>query len=174
MSSTQYLIPEQNSHLKLARLLVIISKLEYSSRKTPILDIEKLAIFEFLIKYPDILRKLKKMNSDKEALYLLDYEVDSIESKFPNSISLYNYKDLYNLLKILIYYGFIDVKSNKGKVCYTITLKGGRFNEELKSSYLKRVDELCESMLSLRSVNANKLKQMIKFIMGGMNDEYLS
>jgi hypothetical protein len=167
-------MPEQNVNMKAARLLIIINVLAYSSKGNFVLDIEKLAVFEFLSRYPTILKQLKKLNADKDVLYLMDYEVGNIESNFPNNDSLYNYDYLKSLIKVLAYYKFIDVQFYKSKVYYSVTSKGNDFKKELNTPYLKRVNELCEAMLSLRSVKTIKLKQMIKFIMEGMENEHFS
>jgi hypothetical protein len=165
MSRLTFIIPEHNTNLRIGRLLLIIDELSYSSRGNPILNIERLAIFDFLVRYPLILYNIKKVNMDIDNLELIENEIGTIESRFPNNSSLYNYKELYTLLKVLSYYQFIAVQIKKGDFYYYITEDGKSFANALNSQYFKRIRELCKEMKTLRSTNTRNLKQQIQFSM---------
>ncbi|MEM5633793.1 ABC-three component system middle component 4 [Bacillus cereus] len=62
-----FIIPEMDLDFRLARLLIMFEKLSYSSRGNPVLNLEKVAVFEFLIKYPHILKLvLQNLKSEFE------------------------------------------------------------------------------------------------------------
>ena len=174
MSKLQFLIPEKDINLRIGRILVIISELSYSVRGNPILDIERLSLFDFLIRYPNVLKQVKILNNDKDKLNLLDEELGNIESKFPNNHSLYNYDYLYEILKNSLSYKLVAVQNNNQNFYYYITEIGKEFSENLNSAYLIRVKELCEFMMQYRSIKTNKLKQMIKFSMEGNSNDDIS
>lgn len=171
MNNFQFLIPEKDIYLRIGRIIIIISELSYSTKGNPILDIEKLSLFNFLIRYPIIFKKVKIINGDKDELELLESEVGSIESEFPNKDSLYDHEDLYQILRIAAYYKFIEVKNNNYSFCYYITEIGKDFSNNLSSEYFLRVKELCKSLNKFRSIKTNKLKQIIEFSMEGNNYE---
>ncbi|USK36473.1 hypothetical protein LIT25_27320 (plasmid) [Bacillus sp. F19] len=171
MNNLQFLIPEKDIYLRTGRIIIIISELSYSTKGNLILDIEKLSLFNFLVRYPVLLKKVKIINNDKDELELLENEVGSIESKFPNNDSLFDYEDLYQILKIAAYYRFIEGKNYNQSFYYYITEIGKDFSNNLNSEYFLRVKELCKSLNRFRSMKTNKLKQMIEFSMEGNNHE---
>ncbi|MED4013654.1 MULTISPECIES: ABC-three component system middle component 4 [Priestia] len=152
---------------------MIVDSLSYSSKGNPILDAEKISIFEFLIKYPYILSLVIKSKESKNLdanLKLYQEEVGNIESLFPNSSFLNEFSSVKMILSILVSYNLvgIDVQKNKKDIFFVVNQEGKTFINNLNEEYIVRMKELCNSLLTLRSVKNNELKKMINPLIKGV------
>lgn len=166
MSKLPFIIIENDVDIRLARLLILVKGLSYSRMKKPILNIDKIASYDFLLRYPEILHKITKLEDYKQSFELERYEFNNIESTYPDITMLYDYKVLHNLLQILLCYGYITIINSK-ETFYIITEEGIIFLNSLNSDYIKRLKELSNILLQMRSLNFQKLSKLINTVLEG-------
>jgi hypothetical protein len=168
MSKLPFIIVENDIDIRLTRLLILISELSYSSKKNPILTIDKIAVYDFLLRYPTILYRITKIENFKKSFDLEDYEFNNIESNYPDLSILYDYTVLTKLLQILICYGYVSTTVSK-EAFYIITDAGNEFLSSLTSEYIKRLKELVVILLQMRTLNFQKLNKSINLAIDGGN-----
>ena len=145
------------------RLLVVIKILSYSRRKNPILNIEKLKIFDFLIDNPYVLNKiLRQLEKNKKEIILQNYDIDNINNEYINISDIYYYKITKKIISILMASDFINVEVIKDETMYVITKYGSMIVEQLKSEYTKELISVGQAMIPLISLSHTKLYQMIR------------
>lgn len=166
MSKLPFIIIENDVDIRLVRLLILVKRLSYSKMKNPILNIDKIACYDFLLRYPEILHKITKLEDYKKIFELQRYEFNNIESTYPDITMLYDYKVLHNLLQILLCYGYVTIINSK-KTFYIITEEGISFLDSLNSDYIKRLNELSNILLQMRSLNFQKLSKLINTALEG-------
>lgn len=168
MNKLPFIIVENDVDIRLVRLLIIISRLSYSSKKNPILSIEKMAVYDFFLRYPSILYGVTKINNYKQTFELEEYEYNNEESNHHNRGIIYDFELLHKLLQILICYGYIDIINNK-ETFYIISDEGMIFLNSLDSEYIKRLKELSVVLLQMRSLDFGKMNNLINLIIEGGN-----
>ncbi len=145
------------------RLLVVIKILSYSSRKNPILNIEKLKIFDFLIDKPYILNKLlRQLEKHKKEIILQNYDIDNIKNEYININDIYRYKTTKKILSILMASNFVNVEVIKNETMYVITKCGNMIVERMESEHINELIIIGQAMLPLISLSHTKLYQMIR------------
>ena len=154
-----FIIPEMDLNFRLARLLIVIDKLSYSSKGNPILNLEKIAIFEFLIKYPHILKLVLKTKQRDENIQFNQEYIGSIESLFPDRNALNNLSSVRLILIKLIQFDFIKVENIKKELYFVISDDGKECIKEISSEYTDEIGLFCERLKVLRSVSNNELKR---------------
>lgn len=169
MSKLPFIIIENDVDIRLVRLLILVKGLSYSKMKKPILTIDKIASYDFLLRYPEILHKTTKLEDYKQSFELERYEFNNIESTYPDITMLYDYKILHNLLQILLCYGYITIINSK-ETFYIITEEGISFLDSLNSDYIKRLNELSNIILQMRSLNFQKLSKLINTALKGVKN----
>lgn len=167
MSKLPFIIVENDIDIRLVRLLIIISRLSYSSKKNAILSIEKIAVYDFLLRYPSILYGITETNNYKQKFQLEEYEYNNEESNRHNRSVIYDFELLHKLLQILLCYDYIHIINSKD-IFYIISDKGMSFLNSLDSEYIKRLKEISSILLQMRSLNFQKMNNLINlFIEGG-------
>lgn len=159
MIKLPFFIPEKELSFRLGRLLVLIEKMSFNKRGTTILNLEKIVILEFLVKYPELLNKIL----EKETLDLETSEVQSIEALFPNRRLLFDFKQTKKLLLILVSLKLVDAKIDKNlDVFYYINQHGINSVKEFNSNYLKRLGKIIEKSKKIQSQTYTKLNNQIE------------
>ncbi|WP_039074929.1 ABC-three component system middle component 4 [Bacillus sp. MSP13] len=161
------IITENDINLRLIRFLIIIEILAYTTRGKLILNLDKLTIFDFLIKYPYLLKQVLAVKN-KTSLKLLNIETGSVSSLFPNKITLLDIKLAKELSKLMIAYNMIDVVQEKNELFYILTEKGKTIVNRTETDYTMRIKELCNEMLILRSVSTSELKKIVNPLVKGI------
>lgn len=156
-----FIIPEMDLDFRLARLLIMFEKLSYSSRGNPVLNLEKVAVFEFLIKYPHILKLVLQAKKANLKIQLNQEYIGSIESLFPDRNALNNLSYVKVILIKLIQYNFVKIEKVKEELYFVITDEGKQCSKSISSEYTSEIDLLCESLKHLRSISSNELKKTI-------------
>lgn len=169
MSKLPFIIIENDINIRVVRLLILVKELSYSKREKPILTIDKIASYDFLLRYPEILYKITKQENYKKRFELEQYEFNNIESNYPDITRLYDYKVLHNILQILLCYGYISTINSK-EIFYIITEDGISFLDSLNSDYIKRLSEISNIILQMRSLNFQKLSKLINIALEGGTD----
>jgi hypothetical protein len=162
MKKFPFFIPEDDLNLRLGRLLLLIEKMSFNRNEKLMLDLEKIVILEFLIKYPKLLNIALK-HIKKETIRLDENEIKSIEALFPNRTLLFDFKQTKKLLQILISMRLIDAKiGDDSKVYYYINLKGTKCISELNSIYFERLVLLINKAKKIQSQSFSKLNIQIQ------------
>lgn len=162
--------PSNDINIKLIRILIIIAELSYTSRKNPLLTLDKIAIFDFLVNHPHILHDILMREKKKVMFSLSEDDIDSIQTEFPDELSLNNFGSLRGVLKLLMIYEFIEITFKDNNVFYTITPKGDIFQRELDSIYITRVRILSKGLHPIKSKKPSELITLIKPGLGGANE----
>jgi len=122
------------------RLLILISKFEY--RKTFKLTLDKIMLYDFYMKFPDI------MLTNKE-------EREYIDSSFEDVYSYYHWKpnqDQYiSTINYLISKKLIIRNIEDSKFCYLITDLGEEFISGLTSKYKIKLDSAAKDIRQMIS-----------------------
>jgi hypothetical protein len=166
MNNIPFLELEHDLGVRLTRILTIINVMGFNNAGNPTLTSEKITIFDFLTRYPYILKAILSENSKKE-IVLYGSEVKSIQSQFPNSISLFEYGNIGGYLSLLTAYNHVS-KTDKGKQSYyTITSEGNEFIDRIETTYIIKLTEICEAMSSIKNYTAARLiKKVMPLIEG--------
>lgn len=167
MNNMPFIIIENNINLRLARILLILDVLSYSSKQNPTLTIENINVFDFLLRHPSVLQKLIKDNGFKKNFNLEYYEDGNIDSSYPNLSSLFDKNVVNKLLQILIAYNFATIKKEKQIIYYVITESGNEFLKSLSSDYIYRMKELSKYLLQIRIIPFGKIVNMINLSIEG-------
>lgn len=162
-----FIIPENDINLKIARYLVIIDILAYTSRGKYVLDIEKLTIFDFLVRNPYILKQVLIIKHNED-IKLQNQEIKNIETLYPNKSELIDTQLSKLIIQVMISEDIIIPKIEKGKIFFSLTDTGKRVVNELDVEYICRINELCNKMLVLRSTSLNELKKIINPLIRGV------
>lgn len=161
-----FIIPENDLGFRITRLLILIGELCVNRNKKPMLTLEKVAIFDFLIKNPFILNEVLIAEGKTNGINLIDTETGSIESQYPNIINLFDYGTIRGYIQLLISLNLIEVVTND-EFFYVTSQKGNQVIDNLNSSQSLRIKELSKAMSSLRSFSNNQLIKKIKpFVKG--------
>lgn len=162
-----FIIPENDINLRIARFLIIIDELAYTQKGKLVINIDKLTIFDFLIRNPFLLSQVLLLKNKKK-LKLLKEESGAIGSLFPNKVDLINNKSTKGLIKLMITYNLLEVIREKDELFYVLTKNGKLLVDEIDTDYTLRIKELCKAMLVLRSVSINDLKKNINPLVKGI------
>lgn len=162
-----FIIPENDINLRLARFLIIIDTLAYTQRGKLVINIDKLIIFDFLVKNPFLLRKVLEVKHSIK-LKLLNEEHGSVTTLFPSKMSLVDIQSAKELIKLMISYNMLKVIEEKDELFYTLSDNGKSIINEIDTDYVIRIKELCKTMLVLRSVSTNDLKKIINPLVKGI------
>ena len=148
--STIEMIMDINSDntLNIARMLISINTFSNRNKTSGIIGINKLAIYLFLIKYPQALcrmieieRSAGKKNSHKLKIVLQNYELQSIESQMmPLNFAPWDCK-YRNDVAILTSKNLVKVATGKNKIDIFITDTGEKtVNSLTETNFYKEVE----------------------------------
>ncbi|WP_379143576.1 ABC-three component system middle component 4 [Paenibacillus sp. sgz500992] len=166
MKKVPFIIPELDLGVRIQRLMVIIHKLGLNKNKKAVLDNEKIAIFDFLVKNPYILNEVLKTEGKANTIDIGETDYGTIDSLYPSVISLLDYGSIKGYLQILVTLDFIEIQVNE-TIFYISTTKGERLITEDESPYLLRIEQLSLAVLPLRNFSTLQLIKKIRpFIKG--------
>ncbi len=166
MSRLPFIIPEKDLSLRISVIVMILERLSYTKRNKLILNLDKLAIYEFLVTQPFVLHELVKKEPKFSYFSLQENEKDSIRTKYINTNSLVDYSAIKELIQVLLFYDFVKIKQEKNDFFYVITQDGTDFINSIESNYLTRIRELCDVVGSVTTLSSSNLKQLINSILG--------
>lgn len=160
--SPLFIHPDFELNVQLVRILAILNKVSFNRKETPVLTIDKLAIFDFLLKHPFILFSILKEGKKKLVFNLTEKEINSISSEFPSNEGLFRFEDHKKLMQALIIWGYAGVTiGSSNEAFYQITQEGKAFFNEIDTGYSRRLDELAESFVSLQAETHKNLVALI-------------
>jgi hypothetical protein len=168
MKNLSFIIPDQELNTKLTRLLFIFRELSLNKLQNPVLNIEKLAAFDFLLQHVYILHAVLRRNNKRLLFSLTNEEANSINREYPNTSELYDHKELKVTLQILLVYRLITVKlSTDNDALYTISQHGMVFLDDFSSEYGERLQEITKAIVPLQGESFRNLITMIKPYING-------
>jgi len=147
-----FIHPDSEFNIQIIRILAILEKLSHNKNGNPILNIEKIAVFDFFLRHPSIFFDILK-KSDKKIPFVLDEtEKNSISANFPSTISLYRFEEYRKIIQILYIWGFMGIEVSEWKEpYYIITDSGSEFLKTVDTVYLQRQLELATACGTLVS-----------------------
>ncbi|WP_053971151.1 ABC-three component system middle component 4 [Mangrovimonas sp. ST2L15] len=155
-------IPDSEVHLKLGKMLLLLSVLSTNKKKEPILTLEKISIFEFLTKHPMLLNRILYYKN-KELIDLNNSEKFSIEALFPNRGELFNLSKNKVLLNLLVGYKFVEIKIKKDfEINYYITDIGLELADSLDAIYFKRLRRIYHKIVPISSLSYSNINKLIE------------
>lgn len=164
-----FIIPENEYNVRFARLLILIEELAYSKKGKLVLSLDRLAMYDHLLRNPVLLQGVMDAEGQGRLMELKYEERDSIGSLFPNRSSLYDSGTIKKIMYSLFYLGYISANHHKeGHIYYFTTPKGQRFVEELESSYFGRIRTLSKAMIALQKLSNSQLQKVITSIHYGV------
>jgi predicted transcriptional regulator len=166
MNKLPFVLPDKDINLHISVISAILNELSTSKRGKLLLTLDRLAIFEFLIKNPFVLYEVVKTDLAIPYFALKDNEIGSIGTKYINKKNLFDYVELKKVIQLLLLYEIVEIKRDKNEIFYVITPKGRAFVNDLESVYFQRVKELCNILSHLTSIPISKLKLQINPIIG--------
>ncbi|RZM28875.1 MAG: hypothetical protein EOO88_07195 [Pedobacter sp.] len=163
-----FIHPDTELNVQLIRVLSILDKMSFNRNNSPVLHLEKIAVFDFLLRHPGILFGLLKKTDKKVSFILEDFELNAIGSLYPSRDGLYQYEDHRKLLQLLLIHGFTNVRvTQTGELFYVITDQGRGFLDQIDSKFAFRQRELASGFAPIQSqTTKNLLAQIIPFING--------
>ncbi|MVX66917.1 hypothetical protein GKZ28_24985 [Clostridium chromiireducens] len=162
-----FIIPENDINLRLSRFLLIIDILAYTQRGKLVLNIDKLIIFDFLVKNPYILKQVLKVKG-KTKIKLYKEEIGSVATLYPSKNAILDTNSSKILIKLMVLRKMVVVNKQSDELFFTLSDQGKALISEIKTDYIDRIKELCESMLVLRSISTNELKKIINPLIKGV------
>ena len=162
MNTPPFYVPDFELNLKLGKMICLLNILSFNMKKNKVLTLEKIAVFEFLTKHPNLLNRILYLK-DKEVIDLIQSEIFSIEAMFPNRKRLYDFNEIKKILNILLVYNYVNVEIKKGTdVYYYITDDGTVFADNLSSDFFKRLNSILSKMKPIQSQTFSKTNQFIE------------
>lgn len=146
---------------------MIIDKLAYTQRGKLVINIDRLVIFDFLIRNPYLLKQVLSVKN-KSSIRLLKDEVGTVSSLFPSKVALVDTQSTREIIKLMITYDMLKVIEEKSELFYILTDNSKLIVRKIETEYSIRINELCESMLVLRSLSINELKNIINPLVKGI------
>ncbi|MDQ0719227.1 hypothetical protein QF049_000488 [Paenibacillus sp. W4I10] len=163
MMQLPFIIPENEYNVRFARLLIIVKELAFSKRGKLVLSIDRIAIYDYLLRNPELLKRVLKAEGQGKLMELKYEERNSIESLFPNKSSLFDTNIIKKIMYSLFYYGYVSAKhDNQGYIFYFTSPLGDKFVEELESNYFQRIQTLSKVLISLQKLSNAQLQKIIK------------
>lgn len=183
-----YLLIDDDFHLNYSLVVLILHKLGLSSKKSAVLDFEKLQLFLYLIKNPSKINPVLCIAGKKFATINSQYTY-TIESLSTNVDILFNRSKLKHLLRELAARGMLACKkdSEQSPIKYLLNERGEEFashlinqstagpTEDSKSvifsasgpSYFSAAIEAIDSLTALQSQPTSKLSSYLNTIFKG-------
>jgi hypothetical protein len=162
-----FIIPENDINLRIFRLLMIIDKLAYTQRGKLVINIDRLVIFDFLIRNPYLLKQVLSVKN-KSSISLLRNEFGTVSTLFPSKVALVDTQSTREIIKLMITYDMLKVIEENNELFYTLTDNAKLIVKQIDTEYSIRINELCEAMLVLRSLSINDLKKIINPLVKGI------
>lgn len=168
MTQLPFLIPECTLGLRISRMMIIINMLALNKKKNPTLSIEKLILYDFLIRYPIVLINILR-NSGKQVNFILrDTEFGTLETNNIDTFDIYEYEEARKLIQVMISMGLIKVEIVKGEILISATEMGDNFINSLESEYLVRLKDLVHELKKLQSEKEAQLREKITLYVRGV------
>ncbi|MGG0240765.1 ABC-three component system middle component 4 [Bacillus rhizoplanae] len=165
MNKLPFIVPDYELNFRLAKILFILKHLSYTQRKKLHVTLDRIVMYDFLLKYPTLLNQVL-INESKKEIVLDEAEKNSIAAKYPNYVFQSERDLMKKLLLLLSHYKLIDVHKDK-EIYFVINKLGLDLVLNLSSPYTEKVEEICIALQQLRSLSFNQLLTKINHVIQG-------
>lgn len=157
--------PDNDLHLNLAIIMVIVRFLSETKRGTQKLNNDRLHVYHFLVKNPVKLNHVM-VNLGKENVLLSQQNSYSVASISANVDPLFDRESLKSLLTLLISKKLLEVKYTKADgFIYILTERGKELTNSFKEGYFTEIALSCNRLKSTLSVSQSNLNNALGQIM---------
>ena len=157
-----FIYPDRELDLQIIRLLIILKYNSFNRANNPILSLERISVFAFLLEHPYILFKILIDTGKKTAFVINEIEQNSISKEFPNTNGLYSFTENKEILTVMIAKKFVDVKLLSNIPFYIILEDGLKYLANIETSYTDRLRIISNSLSNFSSENYKDLLALIK------------
>lgn len=161
-------MPERDINLRIIRFLIIAEKLSYTQRGNLVLNVDKFILFDFLVKYPFLLKHVLKYKDKRINLKLNQEEIGSVATLYPSKSTFLDNSSAKALIKLMVSYELLIVKRFKNELFFAISKTGKEYVDSLETEYINRIRQLCEMLQVFRSTSSNELKKIINPLIKGV------
>lgn len=167
MRPLPYFVPENDWHLNVATLIIILQTLGASERGKLLLNNERLRIILYLVKNPLVMNKVLWRLGAPPA-HLEEQDCYSVASLSINLDPLFDTTHLKDLLKHIASLELINVgyRVSDGFL-YQLTSQGKALAEQLSGDYLDKVRKHLKSLTAINSTSTSALNSVIESILNG-------
>lgn len=157
-----FIYPDKELDVQIIRLLIILKHNSVNRANNPILSLEKISAFGFLLEHPYIFFRIL-IDTGKRAAFVADeIERNSISKEFPNTTSLYSFSENKEILKIMIVRKFVRVSLVSNIPYYIIADEGLEYLTNIVTSYTDRLENISASLSSFSSESYKDLLTLVK------------
>jgi len=162
MMTPSFIVPNLELNVQILRTLTVLKFLSLNRNETPILSVDKIAVFSFLIQHPFILHGCLKDAGKKVNIELSEEEVFSIDREYPNTNDIYDLNNLREILQILFVYGFATALVHENEAKYLITQSGNDFLDNVQTNYSFRIGQLAKALTPFQGETTRNIIAYIK------------
>lgn len=162
MIATPYFIPDNDINLNSALVLIIISRLNRTTKGRLLLNNERLLHYYHLTKNPTVLNSTL-VSFGLQPAHLEEHDLFSVSSIAKNLDPLYDYGKLRRMLLRLASLGLLTAQYRKTDgFMYGLTDKGFTFASGLSEGYFSTVRRYIDAMGELSGVSTTNLMASIQ------------
>ncbi|MCU4845321.1 hypothetical protein OB969_14240 [Bacillus cereus] len=165
MNNLPFIIPDYDLNFRLTKILIILKHLSYTQRKKLHVTLDRIVMYDFLLKYPILLNEVL-VQENKKVLILDEADRNAISAKYPNYVFQSERDLMKKLLLLLSHYELIDVQKEK-EIYFVISNTGLDIVVNLSSPYKEKMEDVCIAMQQLRSFSSNQLFKKINQVIQG-------
>lgn len=159
-----FITPEDDLELNLLLTFQIVYFLNSTSKGLKILDIERLTIYNYLLKNPHVLHRLL-IKLGKKSFILKSYEISSYKSERNDVETLYDNELVRYYIQLLTSNNLINITYNE-KIGFVLTPNADMEKYiNIDNEYFKRNITLIERIKQLNSMVVSKIVTAIKNIL---------
>jgi hypothetical protein len=152
-----YTSPERDLHFNVSLALLVVAHLAETSRKTLILNVERLTLFVFLLKNPLIAARLLSLLGCA-SFVVENSESFSVRSLAPNWDELLSYRQVKSVVRYLAAREMLSADYRKGDGAVLYLTEAGRITSGgLQAPFFKRASERLQLLAKLNNVPTKTL-----------------
>lgn len=162
MALSFFIYPDKELDVQIIRFLIILKNNSVNRANNPILSLEKISAFGFLLEHPYILFRILTDTGKRNAFVADEIEQNSISKEFPNTNNLYSFSENREILAIMIAKKLVEVLLVSNTPYYTIADYGLKYLELIKTLYTDRLEVISSSLSNFSSESYKDLLTLIK------------
>ncbi len=159
-----FIIPKRHFYLNACVVIKIVDCLPTTKSGINVLNVERVALYQYLLNKPISLMKLMKQMFDYDLELELNElnDINSLELELENNLDVRKVKVI---LKYLLSINYLSVNLHKSNgFTYYLSDKGEEASIMLTSGYFQRLESFLDVMKKLQSKPINKIRENIKRI----------
>lgn len=157
-----FIYPDKELDVQVIRLLIILKYNSVNRANNPILSLEKISAFLFLLEHPYILFRIL-IDSGKRNTFVADeVEQNSISREYPNTNTLFSFSENKEILTVMITKKLIDILLVSNTPYYIISNDGLNYLENIVTPYTNRLETISNSLSNFSSETYKDILTLIK------------